>query len=257
VRLGYCFPVLALLFSLTSSTARADGYLTLAPDEVGYSCFVPDQGPVVTVYVLAKYTSGVTGFYFEAPVPASSGLQHFTDQSPYVLIGNSQSGVSVGLGQCMTGSFVVMTMLFYYSSPGEACTFYPKPAGAYYTDCNFAEHSINTGGVMLNSDGTCGQAKNVAPADGAADVPLTTSLSWIPGFSCDWNETYVFFGKSANPPMISMGAENPFPVGPLQPGTKYYWKIADPGSGPVWSFTTTNSVATRPSTWGAIKALYR
>ena len=67
----------------------------------------------------------------------------------------------------------------------------------------------------------------------------------------------VFFGTTPNPPQVAYDVESPYPVGPLEPGTKYYWRIADPGAGPVWSFTTTNSVSVRSSTWGAIKALYR
>jgi hypothetical protein len=111
---------------------------------------------------------------------------------------------------------------------------------------------------MVNSDGTCSQAKNIAPADGATNVPLTTALSWTSGYTCFLSgSTMIFFGTSPNPPQVSYDETSPYAVGPLQPGTKYYWRIADPGAGPVWSFTTTSIVATRQSTWGSVKALYR
>jgi hypothetical protein len=211
------------------------------------------------VYVLAKGFDGVTGFHFVAPVPPSSGLQHVADQSPYYLFGNSQTGVDVAIGSCQTAaSIVVMTMQFYEATAGDACTFYGAQPGALRSDCYFTDLPTYVVGVMLNSDGTCTEAKHLAPADGATNVPLTTSLSWTPGYSCYLQGgPLIFFGTAPNPPQVACCATSPYVVGPLQPGTKYYWKIADPGAGSVWSFTTTNSVAVKPSTWGAIKALYR
>jgi hypothetical protein len=265
MRLGYRARLLAILFSLSYSNAHANGHLQFAGDVDGNACEIADPGPngLVDVYVLANGFNGVTGFHFSAPVPSSSGLQHVSDQSAYFMVGNSQTGIDVGVPFCQTStSFVVMTIQFHKGAAGNACTYYTAQTGQlyslYYNDCLFTALPIQATGVMLNSDGTCAQARPVAPADGATNVPLLTSLSWTSGYSCYLSgSTLVFFGTTPSPPQVAYDVTSPYIVGPLQPGTKYYWKVADPGAGPVWSFTTTNSVATTPSTWGSIKALYR
>ncbi|HEX6791908.1 MAG TPA: hypothetical protein VF247_11410, partial [Candidatus Krumholzibacteria bacterium] len=72
----------------------------------------------------------------------------------------------------------------------------------------------------------------------------------------------LFFGTSPDPPELGYGTVSPSPIGPLQPETTYYWRILArrfclSGASPVWSFTTGKGVATKQSTWGGIKALYR
>jgi hypothetical protein len=263
VRLGYRFLIAGILLSFISSVslpASATGWLQLAPDANGNLCEVADPGPngFVTIYVVAKNYGGVAGFHFSAPVPPNSGLIHVSDQSAFYPVGGSQGTVDVALGTCELGNFVVMQMQFYRANQGQSCVFYGAAAGASYMDCSFGEWPAQVVGTMVNSDGTCSQARNVSPANGATDVPLTTTLSWQPGYTCFIGTSpTVFFGTNPNPPQAAYDVQNPYQIGPLQPGTKYYWKIADPGAGPTWTFTTTNSVATRPSTWGSIKALYR
>lgn len=259
MRLGYCLVFAFVVAALLPCRSRADGHLTFAPDPDGNSCYVADPGPnqVVTVYVVARNMTGVTGFRFAAPTPSNSGLTYVTDQSTFFTIGNSQSDVAVSFGACETGTFVVMQILFYRPESAGTCAFYTTSPGAIYSDCTFAEHPLPVIGVMLNSDGTCIQARNIAPADGATNVPLATTLTWTPGYTCYLYGSQLYFGMNPNPPEVASYPVSPFSVGPLHPGTKYYWRVADPGAGPVWSFTTTNIVATQPSTWGAIKALYR
>ena len=58
-----------------------------------------------------------------------------------------------------------------------------------------------------------------------------------------------------------------FPVdpGPLLPNTTYYWRawsinsysIAPTAMSETFTFTTGGPVATQPSTWGRVKAMYR
>ena len=262
MRLGYRVPIAGLLLCLISNTSSASvpGHLKLAPDTDGNECEIADPGQngVVTVYVVARGFNGVAGFHFSAPIPTSSGLVHLSDQSAYFPIGSSQTAVDIDLGTCESGTFVVMQMQFLRANQGDPCTFYGAALGATYLDCSFGEFPAQVVGVMLNSDGTCTQARQLGPADGATNGPVSPSLSWDPGFTCFLSTgSVVYLGTSPNPPQVAVSVQSPYSIGPLQPGTKYYWKIADPGAGPVWSFTTTSNVAARSSTWGAIKALYR
>ena len=57
----------------------------------------------------------------------------------------------------------------------------------------------------------------------------------------------VYFGTSSPPPWIGRQAPSSYDPGTLEPGTTYYWRIAEftamgINPGPVWSFTTTITV---------------
>ena len=265
----------ALALILALPTLSHATVATFAGEPNGEQCEIADPGPggVVTVYVLMKYSLGAAGFHFSAPLPPGSGLTHVADNSQFVLVGNSQSDLWAGFGTCESGTIVVMSMVFVRTSAGDPCTLYQAQPGASYTDCSFAEFPVTfSGGVALNSNGHCSPTpfKNLSPLDGATNVPLMTALSWkSPVYLCNAplasavasaDASTVFFGTSANPPAVAYDEQSPYAVGPLLPSTTYYWRIHTDypyDSSPVWSFTTTNTVATQPSTWGAIKALYR
>jgi hypothetical protein len=267
---GYRLLLLAALFSLSYSNARATIMLQLSADVDGEHCEIADPGAggLVTVYVLVKYSDGATGIRFSAPLPPNSGLTHVGDNSLFPLIGDSQTDIAAGLGTCQSGTIEIMTMLFISTSAGEPCTLYTIQSGATYTDCSFAELPLKwTDGVALNSNGQCNPVpiRNPSPADGAVGVPLITVLSWDDAYYvcatplASAGTGVVYFGTTPNPP-YSEAATNNHEVGPLAPGVKYYWRIYGDYpyvSSPVWSFTTTTSVAVQASTWGAIKALYR
>jgi len=97
---------------------------------------------------------------------------------------------------------------------------------------------------------TPGQVANPAPPTGAAQVPITTALSW----SAAPNATRydVRLGTTTTPPIVerNVNATSYQPASPLTPGTTYYWRIDARGrgnaitNGPLWSFTT--AAATPP-----------
>ena len=262
MHLGYRLSVLtALVFVVLPGPLFASGFLELSGDPNEIQCCVQDPGAnqLLTIYVLAKYAEGVTGYRFAAPVPPTSGLLYLYDESTFQLVGNSQLDVSVGLGGCQTGSFLAMQIHFLRPATIGPRVFYSVAPGAIYSDCGFAEHSLITTGAMINANGSCAVADKISPANGATDVPLTTSLSWSAGYSCVLADggSVLYFGTTPDPPDVAYDVGSPYAVGPLKPGTTYYWNVLDPSSGPVWSFTTTIISATKSSTWGAIKALYR
>lgn len=267
MRLGYCLACLVISVP-ASSPAQTGVYLDLAADASGSQCHVADPGPsgLATVFVILDRQfplNGAAGVSFAAPVPANSGLTYVGESSTFATTGNSQTGVTVGFGSCLFPStpIVVMTMYLVRTSGGEACARYtlasPPVFQPEFYDCEFALWPLRTGdGVILNWDGACYEVAHPNPPDDASNVPLVTSLEWTEPFVCNpmlRGDPFVRFGTSADPPFFALGY-SPIPVGPLAPMTTYYWSV---DSGPVWSFTTTEKVATRQSTWGAIKALYR
>ncbi|HET7697580.1 MAG TPA: Ig-like domain-containing protein [Vicinamibacterales bacterium] len=91
------------------------------------------------------------------------------------------------------------------------------------------------------------------PANGATNVPTTgVSLSFDAGL---WAHLYdIYFGTTPNPPLLEanrrlgpsqyFGDYRYYALPPLQPGTRYYWRIVSKtmaymeADGPIWSFTT-------------------
>lgn len=99
-----------------------------------------------------------------------------------------------------------------------------------------------------------GQPQPFAPASGVTGVATTgVVLKWDAGL---WAHIYdIYLGTSPDPPLIETNKElgpsqwvgdyRQYAIDvPLQPGTKYYWKIVSKtmahvtAHGPVWSFTT-------------------
>ncbi len=91
------------------------------------------------------------------------------------------------------------------------------------------------------------------PANGASNVPATgVTLSWDAGL---WAHNYdIYIGLTPDPPLLvanlrlgpsqSTSDLRSHAVGPLLPGTRYYWKVVSktmafvPAAGQVWSFVT-------------------
>ena len=84
-----------------------------------------------------------------------------------------------------------------------------------------------------------------SPSDGEQDVELDPVLSWVGGDPDGDHVTYtVYLGTSDPLPRVSEALDDPsFPVGPLDPDTRYRWYVtAWDGeiltTGPTWSFIT-------------------
>jgi len=257
--------------------------LYLAADENAYQCVLADPGPnfpIVTIYAFISDETSATAVAFALQVPVASGLTFIGDASPFTVTGQSPTGVLVQFGTCLTGRTLVMSMEYLRISAPTPCTMIvpgPHPQlGAYRTDCALAPAPFQYAGLLYAGEAGCAgpiAASNPSPADGASGVALTPALNWddaiqvctgllstigdnVPGTSA-----YLYFGTSSDPPDLGTYTKS-HTVGPLQPNTKYYWRVENSATWPyvtsaTWSFTTTNDVATRPTTWGAIKALYR
>ncbi len=86
-----------------------------------------------------------------------------------------------------------------------------------------------------------GAPVNSSITNGAAGVPATPALTWLPVSGA---VSYaVYFGTSPSPALATTVTGTSYTPGALAPGTTYYWKIvATNASGsttsPTWSFTT-------------------
>jgi hypothetical protein len=264
-------------------------FLFLAPCRVGaypslllstypdaFSCRL-NPFVVTEVYVIFSNWSGeARQLAFGAEVLPNSGYIAVYGGSTFNVTGDMESGFVVDLGSCFQGSATVMKFVLIPTALPTSCpafrlTAHPSYGGIRYLDCNNVPHRAERSiGMSPEPNGDCAVTSvpyDPFPENGATDVPSSTNLEWsfdLPQCGdISGREDRIYFGTTPNPPLVEYWGGDPYPIGPLQPSTTYYWQIRTRayglyGESPVWSFTTTSSpVATKSSTWGSIKALYR
>ena len=231
-------------------------------DSLGIDCNLSQTSPgFLNAYVvLTSTTTGVTGVQFAAPKPACFAGFYLTDAAVFpVTIGNSQAGVSVGLGGCRSGRIHVLTIRYYADGVTPTCCAYPvlpDPVEGIvgYTDCSFELHAGEGWGSTINGNSSCPcdestpptVPSNPSPADQEYNCFQNIALSWASedpeGFALTFD---VYFGTDPNPPLASHDQlARTYQPGFLSLATTYYWRIVARNvhgkttEGPTWSFTT-------------------
>ena len=281
--IGLSVAVVAI-FAFAVHNAYAQQYVALETPGMPGSCEITPTWGFVDVAVVHYAGAGARGLQFAAPVtsclgPSAAWLSDNWAFGP--VIGNSQDGVALPYGQCLSGTVVLgVIKLMIPEIPSPCChlQLLPHPSSASgkveALDCAGSIVPINfTVGGVFNAGGTTCAAMDPphtpAPAPGATDVALNTTLSWTPG------ETRNPCGLLASPyGILSMGTHpdslvdigwdmpNPFDPGVLDKATTYYWKVVysfgeDGATSPLWEFTTSDTpLPTEATTWGRLKALY-
>jgi hypothetical protein len=279
-QLGAATVALAFAVALLPSrgNARPDLLLSTYPDAFYCSLGPGDYTP--TIYVIWSNWSGAAkSVAFGAALSPNSGYSiAYYGSSTYTLTGDPASGFVVDFGSCHQGSAVLMQFVLVPTSPNSICpsfqlTPHPSYGGIRYAGCDGilrrAERSTGMLLAPLSPGGTCPVSSvpyDPYPTNGATNVSVSMSLEWsFDEPQCgdiSGREDDVYFGTTPTPPFLEIWGDEPYPLKPLQPSTTYYWQVRTRAYGlfgvsPVWSFTTTATVATRPTTWGAVKALYR
>lgn len=118
-------------------------------------------------------------------------------------------------------------------------------AGSVSVDFN----NINPGKTTVT--GTFAKASAPNPANGAAGVALSQTLSWTAGQGAVSHN--VYFGTASPGTFQGNQTGTTFNPGTLEVGTTYYWRIDEVNdanvvtTGTVWSFTTISGKASNPS----------
>jgi hypothetical protein len=276
----------ALLVLALASPARGDGYLFLAGDphetECGTVTVVPHS--IVDVYVMANATYGIAGAWFRIPPPVCAEVTFVgaTVLGGFMALGDVEAGISLTFGGCITAPAVALLKLEYLVGDGGCCevNFRAHPEAqsgrVEFVACSYSEVSADEvkSGFFSMTPGDCGyspQPGSPDPPDGATGVPI--AFGWpnsgvgptrtgCPPMLCPTEYRRIYFGTDPDPPLVWSYPQGLRDLGPLQPGTKYYWHIVFDNCGylvdsPVWSFTTENATPAESRTWGAVKALYR
>jgi hypothetical protein len=223
--------------------------------------------------------TGLSQISFSVPVPEClndavflGGVFDFPSD------GSPESGVTVYLGDCLTGHSVNIGRLLFAAGVDSCCPIgvLPHPASlsgnieALDCDSNLVDVTGWISTVMPRGFEGCGaptMPSDPIPPDGAENLPLNVTLGWdsepTAGTGLGVFFANVHFGTSPDSPIYLWNIDPPQTVGPLEPNTVYYWKVDSivtafgSTEGPVWSFTTGPNVPVENTTWGAIKALYK
>ncbi|UCG51583.1 MAG: hypothetical protein JSW58_15575 [Candidatus Latescibacterota bacterium] len=256
------FLSLVLVFSCPGVSIAQAPTVAVYSDISGTDCNIPDTTPgLLNAYVVVTNSAaGLTAVQFAAPVPPCFTGYYLADGAVFpVTVGNSQTGVSIGFGSCQVTPLHVLTIQLFVQGTTPPCCEYPvvpdpnAPSGEIeLVDCD--QNLLYGGGgiSVINGDPSCpcGQApyspSNPFPPNGAFDVWLSVTLSWDASDpQGDLLNFDVYFGNTPSPPLVAgFHPDDSYEVGPLSPGTDYYWQIVvrdtdnNETTGPVWFFET-------------------
>jgi hypothetical protein len=261
---------LALILAVWAGLASAQvPTVAIFNDSLGVDCNLSQTSPGVfkAYVVLTSTTVGVTGVQFAAPKPSCLTGSYLVDLTRFpVTIGNSQTGISIGFGGCLSGRIHVLTILYLTDATTPACCAYPvlpDPVEGIvgYTDCSFELFAGEGWVSTINGDASCPCDQSLpptvpsspSPADHEFNCYQNTDLSWASTDPEGFPLTYdVYFGTGPNPPLVSHDKlGNTYQPGLLALATTYYWRIVARNvhgkttEGPTWSFTTQADMSSR------------
>lgn len=129
VKLSSVFVLLLLLPTLAVGQA---GTISIYGDIGGTDCGLSDVAPgLETYYIIHSFTPGATACQFWAPEPWCMEAIYLSDTAVFpVTIGNTQEGVSIGYGSCLSGYIHVLSINVFAQglTPQCCCYFiYPHP----------------------------------------------------------------------------------------------------------------------------------
>jgi len=149
-----------ILFGATAVFGQA-GEIDVFSDP-GYSdCkvtdIVPDQ---ITLYIVHTNSPGATESQFKLDLPPT--LTWLSESSPYLVIGQSTSGVTVSYGSCLVSPIVLVTVQVQGFGATPDCTYIsivPDPASLSQqveaVDCSSFKMFPNPGWAVVNPNSGC------------------------------------------------------------------------------------------------------
>lgn len=130
---------------MVANVAMAD-HIGLYLDATGASCVLPAGGYFTgtQAVVLQKFSLGTTGSRWAINLPAGSSVIAFS--TPYVPNGTVPLDMTVGYGQCLTGTVNIGAIIGTLTTGTAQVVAAQNFPNILYTDCLFAE-LVATGGT--------------------------------------------------------------------------------------------------------------
>ena len=140
-------------FLFVSSSALAD-HIGLYSDQGGTSCTLA-SGFNTTAAVIHKSPAGATGSRFKVAFPAGTSSVSFS--TPYPIVGSLTSDLSLGYGQCLTGSIVLGTITAMLGNGNGSIKTADGHPFILYTNCSFGEIQASGGSFGVGTTSNCGE----------------------------------------------------------------------------------------------------
>jgi len=121
---------LALIFLLMFVTGSRDVHaqfqnqtIELSANEGIHDCSLYNEGPKIgTVYVRLLFNIGATGARFRVAPSAGVTLSYLSETHPFAAtLGNTQTGISICLGECVVGNAILATISYMSFGTGPNC----------------------------------------------------------------------------------------------------------------------------------------
>ena len=122
---------LAIIISVVAGigTGHAE-IIGIFSDSRGCPCEVTDRAGdvLLTIAVLHVDSPGARGSRFSATKPACLEVTYLYETAFFFALGNSQTGISFDYGQCLTGTYQLLTITFFaYGLTPDCCYFEVLP----------------------------------------------------------------------------------------------------------------------------------
>jgi hypothetical protein len=149
-----------LMISAATVPAQ-NGNIGIFADQAGTSCNISSASPLLYVYFVHVNAVGATASQWAAPAPPCMTATHVMDIVPFEVLGNTVTGIAVPYGTCKTGTFCLISAL-YYVTAAEPCCHWPVVADPYVAsgkveiaDCEY-NLTYGTGGqAIVNATESC------------------------------------------------------------------------------------------------------
>jgi hypothetical protein len=158
---------LLIAFSLTLlsvvSAAQTDK-IGLFVDTNYEECNLVDSNPgMVTVYVVHSSANGATASQFRIESGSGVSLSYMAETSPFsIVVGNTQTGVSIAYGNCKYSDILVSTVSYYSAGGSSACSniwVSPDPGALTGTievvNCSTSKLQATGSRLVINPNGSC------------------------------------------------------------------------------------------------------
>lgn len=130
------------------AVAQHPGVIGIFSDSIGYDCDLWDTAPgPCEFHVVHVNTGGAVASSFAAPRPQCFESTYLNDGSVFaVTIGNSQTGISIAYGACLSGTFHILDMRFFCMGITQQCCMYRVlgDPSSYFSDPEVVDCDLNT-----------------------------------------------------------------------------------------------------------------
>jgi hypothetical protein len=174
-----------IMLSAGVAAAEGLGRLGVFGDTGGIDCGItPPASGLFQIHLVHIGSDGATAFQFSSPPPSCLNATYLNDIPAFsVVLGNTQTGIAIAYGACLTGDFLVCSMQFLSLGTSPECCKYvilkdPRedPPAYYVADCEFNTLPGNVKAGVINKTAAC-----------QCDDP------WVPAEESNWGKIKALY----------------------------------------------------------------